>query len=68
MTTKADVQRMRVRVVELAQQDSLILDEDDREFILGLKMLMEMGEPLEMRYVPRVDSIYEKTMQNAFAV
>jgi hypothetical protein len=59
---------MRLRIMELDNNDSMILDEDDREFIKGLKMLMEMEEPLDISCAARVDKIYRAAMQNAFTM
>lgn len=59
---------MRIRIVELANNDSMILDENDREYILGLKMLMDMEEPLDISCAARVDKIYRAAVQNAFTM
>jgi hypothetical protein len=67
MTTPEEVLIMQIRIKELAHHESLILDEGDREFILGLNMLMEMQEPIDPRYAERVAQIYQKVEQNAFA-
>jgi hypothetical protein len=53
------------KVQELSEKESLIVSEDDREFILGLQMLVDMEEPIDIQYVDRVTEIYNTTLQNA---
>lgn len=57
---------MKMRIRELVRNDAMILDEVDREYILGLQMSMEMEEPLDVRYAKKVDRIYQAAVQNAF--
>ncbi|MFQ5339915.1 MAG: hypothetical protein ACE5F6_00055 [Anaerolineae bacterium] len=59
---------MRIRILELSYNDSLIFDENDREYIMGLKMLMEMEEPLDISCAGRVNTIYQAVRQNAFTM
>jgi len=61
------IARMREQVKELAGNQSLILNEDDLEFILGLEMLMDMEEPVDSAFADRVNQIYAKAARNADA-
>lgn len=66
MASPQDIASMPTRVRELTKHSSLILDEADREYILGLNMLMEMQEPIDPTCAEKVARIYVQTMQNAF--
>lgn len=55
-------QQMLTRIHELNDQQLLILNEDDREFIVGLAMLIEMGEPIQPVHADRVDKIYKEVL------
>jgi hypothetical protein len=57
---------MKARIKELAAHSALIIDEGDREYVLGLQMLMEMQEPIDPTCADKVARIYAQTMQNAF--
>lgn len=66
MSNSAVIGEMQARVMELSENSALILSDDDREFILGLKILIEMEERLDEHFAPRVAKIYQQTSQNAF--
>jgi hypothetical protein len=48
--------------MEAGQQ--LIISDSDREFVLGLALMLEMGEPISASYFPRVEKIYSEFQQN----
>ena len=58
------VSRMRDQVRELATAEMMILNEDDREFVLGLQMLMDMEEPIDVHYADRVEKIYNTVLRS----
>jgi hypothetical protein len=66
MLTDDTMAAMRTRILDLANKTALILDEGDREFILGLQMLVEMEETPDASCVARVEEIYKRAAQNSF--
>ena len=56
------MEHLRNRVMELAEAANIITNEDDREFVLGLQMLMDMDEQIDIAAAPRVETIYRKTL------
>lgn len=61
------MQQMKVRILDLGDRQALILNDNDREFILGLVMLIEMDEPIDAQYIQRVNSIYAEVQGNETA-
>lgn len=49
---------------EMEQGQQLIISDSDREFVLGLALMCEMGEPVSASYFPRVEKIYREFQQN----
>lgn len=56
------LEHLRNRVAELAESHKVITSEADREFILGLQMLIDMDEKLDIAAAPRVEGIYQRTL------
>jgi len=62
MSVENIVARMQIQILELVDRQAVILSESDQEFIMGLAMLMEMEERLDVQYAPRVAAIYQQVV------
>jgi len=47
-------------VSEMNDNIVMLMSEDDKEFVQGIALLLEMGEAVSPSYIPRVESIYKK--------
>lgn len=47
-------------VREMNDNTVMILDDDDKEFVMGIALMLEMNEPVSTSYAPRVEAIYKK--------
>ena len=56
------IERMKIQILELVDRQAMILSEADREYILGLHMLLEMEENIDAQHAPRVAEIYNKVV------
>lgn len=61
MITAAQLHQM---IEELDRGSFVILDDNDREFVEGVKMLIEMQEPVPPDAVQRVATIYKKFQED----
>jgi hypothetical protein len=54
-------------IQEMAQNQIVIISDSDREFVLGLALLIETGEAVPASYAERVQNIYTSYQQNQYA-
>lgn len=59
-----DYNQMCQAVTEMAENSMLILSDEDREFILGIHMMLEMQEKVPASYGERVARIYQAYQTN----
>lgn len=61
--------RMVSQIQELSNNSMLIFDEDDREFIVGLALMIEMDEPVDpFKHAERVSKIYGALSTSSFVL
>ena len=60
-----DTDQMCRAVAEMSDNQLVIVSDSDREFILGLQMLIEMEERIPASYIPRVEKIYSEFQVNS---
>jgi hypothetical protein len=58
--------QMKIRIHELSENQMLIVNEGDREFVMGLALLMDMDEGIDVQHAPRVAKIYSEVMSYSF--
>jgi hypothetical protein len=58
--------QMKIRIHELAENQLLILSESDREFVMGLALLLEMDEGIDIQHAQRVGKIYDEVLSYSF--
>jgi hypothetical protein len=51
---------------ELADNQILLISDEDREFVLGIALQLEMQEPIPTSYLPRVEKIYAAYQRNQY--
>jgi hypothetical protein len=61
-----DYNEMCRMVRELSDNSILIISEDDREFVLGILLQLEMEEKVPASYGERVARIYRGYQENQF--
>jgi hypothetical protein len=59
-----DYAQMLEAVREMSANQLVIISDNDREFILGIDMLLEMEERIPASYIPRVEKIYAEFQRN----
>ena len=59
-----DYNRMCVLIREMAENSMIIFSDEDREFILGLQTMLEIGESIPASYGERVARIHAEYEQN----
>lgn len=60
-------EQMCAAIREMAENSILILSEDDREFILGLSIMLESDETVPAAYLGRVSKIHHSYLQAQYA-
>ena len=53
-------------VQEMVENQIVIISDSDREFVLGIALLFETGEPVPASYMERVQKIYSAFQQNQY--
>lgn len=53
-------------ILELADNTLMLLSDEDRQFILGLAMQLDMQIPIHPSYYQRVSRIYQTFRQNQY--
>jgi hypothetical protein len=53
-------------VQEMIENQIVIISDSDREFVLGIALLFETGEPVPASYGERVQKIYSAFQQNQY--
>lgn len=59
-------EEMQAKVREMAENSMLIISDVDREFVLGIELLLGMNENVPASYGERVARIYQDYQQNQY--